>query len=660
MNKCIKRVFHIFLSVVMVISMLPATLASAASSTASSPTEKKLIVYFPNWGMYNSAHQSMSVGKIPWDKVSVINHSFFTVDSDFTLQSIDVYADYQATFAHSGGWGSGNIRGHFGEYKYYKGIYPNVKVLISVGGWTRGQNFHAMALTSATRATFINSVISFLKEFPFIDGIDIDWEYPGIDREKDPNDQYDRGCPGGPEDTVNFTLLLKEIREAYNANGLSDKLLTIAAPGGYDKTDRTQPDKYVQYLDFMNVMTYDFHGAWETMTNSHGALYANPDDPSPTSPVDIKNKYNTDYIMRYYRDTYKIPVEKLNVGAPFYSRGWKNVNAATGTNGLFAEAKGAPVGNLDNPNSPGGQVSYPKLKDLESTDGYVKYRDPYAKTPYLYNKSLGVMYTYEDLTSLNERCDYVLDNGYGGMIAWEISTDTSDFELTNTIATRLGINSNPSQQTAAPTFSVPAGTYSAPQTVALSCATAGASIYYTTNGTVPTANSTLYTAPITVSTTQTIKAIAVKSGLTNSNVASAAYTITPVSTKVAAPTFNPPAGTYSAPPAVTLSCATAGASIYYTVDGNTPTVNSTLYTAPITVANGQTIKAIAVKTGLTSSSVVSATFTITSSSQAWAPNVAYKAGDTVTYNGKAYKCIQPHTSLPGWEPSAVPSLWRQL
>jgi chitinase len=257
---------------------------------------------------------------------------------------------------------------------------------------------------------------------------------------------------------------------------------------------------------------------------------------------------------------------------------------------------------------------------------------------------------------------YTLSNpngypGFRGLMAWSVNWDAQNgYEFSNSY--RPYFPNGGTAQVISPTFNPPAATYSAPQTVALSCATAGASIYYTTNGTVPTANSTLYTAPITVSTTQTIKAIAVKSGLTSSNVASAAYTITPVSTKVAAPTFNPPAGTYSAPPAVTLSCATAGASIYYTVNGNTPTVNSTLYTAPITVANGQTIKAIAVKTGMTSSSVVSATFTITSSSQAWAPNVAYKAGDTVTYNGKAYKCIQPHTSLPGWEPSAVPSLWQ--
>lgn len=231
MRKISKKHLLIILTLVILVSLLSWSPVLAATSV------KNFVVYFPNWGMYNAAHNNMSVDMIPWDKVTVINHAFFTVDSNYKLVSTDDYADFQASFPHSEGWDPGMIRGHFGEYKYYKAIYPNVKVLVSVGGWTRGENFHAMASSYDNRKIFIDSVISFLKEYPFIDGIDIDWEYPGINRAPDPNDQYDRGCPGGPEDKENFTLLLKEIREAYNANGMSNKLLTVAVPGGYDKVD---------------------------------------------------------------------------------------------------------------------------------------------------------------------------------------------------------------------------------------------------------------------------------------------------------------------------------------------------------------------------------------------------------------------------------------
>ena len=161
---------------------------------------------------------------------------------------------------------------------------------------------------------------------------------------------------------------------------------------------------------------------------------------------------------------------------------------------------------------------------------------------------------------------------------------------------------------AAPVFAPAAGTYTAAQQVTLSVPTPGATIYYTTNGTNPTTSSTRYTGPITVSSTQTLQALAVVSGFSPSVVASAAYTIT---LATAAPAFSPAAGSYTTVQNVTISDATAGAAIYYTVNGTTPTATSTRYTSPITVASSQTIKAIALATGYTSSPIASAAFTIT-------------------------------------------------
>ncbi|BCJ95496.1 hypothetical protein acsn021_30650 [Anaerocolumna cellulosilytica] len=653
MKRGLRRVLPLVIVFVIVFTLFP--MGTSVSSAANS---KNFVVYFPNWGMYNATHMSMNVGMIPWNKVTCINHAFFTVDSSYKLATTDEYADFQATFEHSEGWNPGMLRGHFGEYKYYKTQYPNVKVVISVGGWTRGENFHAMAQTSSSRAIFIQSVIDFLKKYPFIDGIDLDWEYPGVNRAKDPNDEFDRGCPGGPEDKQNFTALLREIREAYNKNGMSEKLLTIAAPGGYEKVDLTEPDKYSQYLDWLNIMTYDIHGAWETVTNHQSAIYKNPNDPSGTTPVDIKNKYNTDYIMKYYRDTYNVPASKLNVGSPFYSRGWKNVVANTGTNGLFATASGAPVGNLDNPSSPGGQNSYAQMKVLENTAGYTKYRDSVSQVPWLYNSSLGIMYTYEDETSAAARCDYVIDNGFGGIIGWEISCDTSDFSLTNTISGKLGINGTATVIT--PVFSPGGGTYSSAQNVSISCATAGATIRYTIDGSEPTSSSNVYTGAIKVSSTTTVKAKAFKSGMNDSATVSAAYIINNGTSRVATPIFSPAGGTYTSAQNVSISCATAGATIRYTTDGSTPTSSSAQYTGAISVTSTKTIKVIAMAPGMNNSAVAAATYTISSSDYpAWAPYVSYSVGAIVSYNGSNYRCRQAHTSLTGWEPSNVPALWEQ-
>ncbi len=200
---------------------------------------------------------------------------------------------------------------------------------------------------------------------------------------------------------------------------------------------------------------------------------------------------------------------------------------------------------------------------------------------------------------------------YSGPIAVSAS------ETLQAIASATGyVNSAPATATytinpalTAPTFSVAAGTYTTTQTVTLSDATSGATIYYTTNGSTPTTSSSVYSGAITVSATETLEAIAVKPGYTTSTAASATYTINPVLT---APTFSVAAGTYSSSQSVTLSDATSGATIYYTTNGSTPTTSSSVYSGAITVSATETLEAIAVKPGYTTSTAASATYTISS------------------------------------------------
>ena len=164
---------------------------------------------------------------------------------------------------------------------------------------------------------------------------------------------------------------------------------------------------------------------------------------------------------------------------------------------------------------------------------------------------------------------------------------------------------------ATPSFSPAAGTYSSAQTVTISDATSGATIYYTTNGTSPTTSSAVYSGPITVSSSETVEAIATASGFSTSAVASAAYTISMPT--AATPTFSPAAGTYTSAQTVTISDTTSGAKIYFTTNGTTPTTSSTLYSGPITVSASESIEAIAAATGYTTSAVATAAYTISSS-----------------------------------------------
>jgi hypothetical protein len=164
-------------------------------------------------------------------------------------------------------------------------------------------------------------------------------------------------------------------------------------------------------------------------------------------------------------------------------------------------------------------------------------------------------------------------------------------------------------QAAMPMLSPAGGTYSSAQSVTISTTTPGATIYYTTNGTTPTTSSSVYSAPITISSSETLEAIAVETGYTTSAAVTAAYTMAPV---LPAPTFLPAAGTYTTSQSVTTSDATAGTTIYYTTNGTTPTTASSLYSGPITVSSSETLEAIAVKTSYTTSAAAAAAYTINS------------------------------------------------
>ena len=183
---------------------------------------------------------------------------------------------------------------------------------------------------------------------------------------------------------------------------------------------------------------------------------------------------------------------------------------------------------------------------------------------------------------------------------------------------------------AAPTFSPAAGTFTAAQSVTLSDSISGAAIYYTADGTTPTASSKLYSAAIAISSTTTIKAMAAASGYNNSAMASATYTINLPA--AATPTFSPVPGTFTSAQSVTLSDATTGASIYYTLDGSAPTASSNLYAAPIAIASTTTINAIAVASGFSISAVATGTYTIpTAATPTFSPTPGtYYGSQTVT------------------------------
>jgi hypothetical protein len=190
---------------------------------------------------------------------------------------------------------------------------------------------------------------------------------------------------------------------------------------------------------------------------------------------------------------------------------------------------------------------------------------------------------------------------------------------------------------ASPTFSPAAGTYSSAQTVTISSTTSGATIYYTTDGSTPTTSSNKYSAPITISTTTTLNALATATNFANSPVTSGVYTI---QATAARPSFSPAPGTYTNPINVFIFSTTAGATMYYTTDGTTPTTASNKYTGPFTVSTTTTVKAIATAPNLANSSLSNAPYKILAGTTA-TPSLNPPPG---TYTGTQQVTITTTTS----------------
>jgi hypothetical protein len=207
-------------------------------------------------------------------------------------------------------------------------------------------------------------------------------------------------------------------------------------------------------------------------------------------------------------------------------------------------------------------------------------------------------------------------------------------------ATGDPLGTPPPAQVAAPAFSPGGGTYSSAQSVTITSSTSGATIRYTTNGTNPTSTTgTVYSGPVSIAATATLKAIAYKSAMTDSTITTATYTIS--AGAVAAPAFSPGGGTYSSAQSVTITSSTSGATIRYTTNGTNPTsTTGTVYSGQVSIAATTTLKAIAYKSGMTDSSVTSATYTISASTVA-APAFSPGGG---TYTGAQSVTITSSTS----------------
>lgn len=287
---------------------------------------------------------------------------------------------------------------NFRKLKLLKGQNPDLKILISIGGWAWSENFSDAVLTDASRKIFAKSSVDIIKKYE-LDGVDIDWEYPGMMGEE--------GNVFRPEDKQNFTLMFKAIRselDLLEEETGKKKLLTTAVPGFVEFLNVTEMGKAQEFLDYVNLMTYDlFQG--DTVVH-HASLY----------PSDIyKTAKSADNAFKAFTAA-GVPAGKLVMGLPFYGRMFTVAKLEKGLG-----QKQTAQEYLD---------GYTYIKDsLVNKKGFKEYRDPIAKAPYLLNATTGQVLSYDDEESVREKCKYVLDKKMGGVMFWEYDSDPKHYLL---------------------------------------------------------------------------------------------------------------------------------------------------------------------------------------------------------------------------------------
>lgn len=295
---------------------------------------------------------------------------------------------------------------------------PSLTVLISVGGWLWSGQFSDVTLTRKSRQQFTQSAIDFIALY-HLDGLDIDWEYPGMP-----------GAGHGfrSEDQQNFTRLLKELRAQFDQEAKKSGrklLLTIAAGAGDDYLAHTDMADAQKYLDTVNLMSYDYYepGSGPT-TGNHAPLFTDPADPQ---------KVSADASVKAFENA-GVPAEKLVLGVPFYGHMWGGVPDVN--HGLFQPGKAIPN-------------AYAPFSMIDSTllnQGFTRYWDSTASVPFLYNAEKQIFVSYEDEKSLNLKCRYVQANDLAGIMFWSYTNDsngkllkTIDSELLNQRSNQRGI-----------------------------------------------------------------------------------------------------------------------------------------------------------------------------------------------------------------------------
>ena len=356
----------------LLLGVLGLILGCSTKFTPQEDSPKVIVAYVAGWKDIKEKH-------IPAERITHINYAFAHVDSTGLIAPMEPQHRDRDSL-------------NFIKLHRIKERNKDLKILVSIGGWTHSKGFSDAVLTEEGRRKLTQSGLDYLLKHR-LDGLDFDWEYPALQGDNN---------PVRPEDKENFVLMLKSFREALDSLGKVNNThyLTTIASGGFRKylevNDLAEAQKY---LDFINIMAYDFYTAGDTKTGHHANLFPNGEKGrSASTTVEEHLEFG-------------VPAEKIVLGIPFYGRMWEEVNPQD--NGLFQEGKyrmGLP---------------FHQAYALTMTSKFKRYWDEKAQAPFLYSDQDSVWITYEDPESIQKKAEFIREKGLKGAMFWEMSEDNT-------------------------------------------------------------------------------------------------------------------------------------------------------------------------------------------------------------------------------------------
>lgn len=350
--------------------------------------ESAMVCYFGSWATYRYSDGKFDVENIDPSICTHAVYGFAGLNTNNTIAVLDPYNDLCDNYGKCG----------YNKFTGLKDQNAALLTLLGVGGWNEGSTKYSyMASTAANRQTFIESTIRLLLLHNF-DGIDFDWQYPTL-----------RG--GVAADRENFISLLSELRGALDAVGL---ILTVGVSAVKTSIDSAYDiPSMAQYVDLVNLMTYDFYGAWDPFTQHQSGLYAYPGDTGDS--IYLTQNFSVNYWIEG-----GMPSTKITLGIPLFARCW-SLDSET-VNGYYAPAQNpGPAGPYTQ--TP-GLLGYNELCDLINKNSWPVLVAEGCNEPYTYSAAYQKIWcSFENHDSVAIKAQYAKDNNLAGLMVWSLETE---------------------------------------------------------------------------------------------------------------------------------------------------------------------------------------------------------------------------------------------